>query len=189
VSDFKLYEKQEAPETARPLMEKAEQKFGFVPNLLKGMAGAPGLLEGYLTLSGLFDQTSLSPVERQVVLLAVSFENGCHYCMAAHSAAAKMAGASDDVMAALRENATIPDNKLEALRRFASTVVDKRGHLEEADIQALLEAGYTRQTVLEVVLGVGMKTLSNYTNHIVNTPLDQAFEPMAWSPPKESVAM
>jgi len=68
-------------------------------------------------------------------------------------------------------------------------VVDKRGHLEEADIQALLEAGYTRQTVLEVVLGVGMKTLSNYTNHIVNTPLDQAFEPMAWSPPKESVAM
>lgn len=188
MADFPFHEKQDAPEKAQPLLGKAEQKYGFVPNILKGMAESPELLEGYMTLSGLFDRTSLSPVERQVVLLSVSHENGCHYCMAAHSAAAKMAEAPDEVISALREGKPISDGKLEALRSFTRTVVKTRGNPEESDIESLLDAGYSKRTVLEVVLGVGMKTLSNYTNHIVDTPLDQAFEPMAWSPSSRAAA-
>jgi len=188
MTDFPFHEKQDAPEDAQPLLEKAEQKYGFVPNILKGMSEAPALLEGYMTLSGLFDQTSLSPVERQVVLLAVSHENGCPYCMAAHSAAAKMAEAPDEVIAALREDKPLPDDKLETLRNFTRIVVESRGNPDDKDIEALLEAGYSKRTVLEVILGVGMKTLSNYTNHILDTPLDQAFEPMAWTPPSRAAA-
>jgi len=188
MTDFPFPEKQDAPEKARPLLEKAEQTFGFVPNILKGMAEAPALLEGYMTLSGLFDQTSLSPVERQVVLLAVSHENGCHYCMSAHTAAAKMADAPDEVISALREGTAVPDDKLETLRSFTRKVVKTRGYPEDSDIEALLDAGYTKQTVLEVILGVGMKTLSNYTNHIIDTPLDKAFKPMAWTPPSREAA-
>jgi len=186
MTDFTFYDKSNAPEQAKPLMEKAEQGFGFVPNILKGMAEAPALLEGYMTLSGLFDQTSLSPVERQVVLLATSRDNECHYCMAAHSGVAKQAGMPDEVLEALRNDTEIPDAKLEALRSFTRIVVQKRGHVAESDIQALLKAGYSKQTVLEVILGVGMKTLSNYTNHILETPVDEPLKPMAWSPGRQA---
>jgi len=188
MTDFTFYETSDAPETAKPLLEKGEQAFGFVPNILKGMAEAPALLEGYLTLSGLFDQTSFSPVERQVVLLAVSHENKCHYCMAAHSGVAQMAGADEQTIKALRENTPIPDDKLEALRQFTRTVAEKRGHVADAEIEAFLAAGYDKRQVLEVILGVGMKTLSNYTNHITETPLDAQLEPMAWTPPGRAAA-
>ena len=68
-----------------------------------------------------------------------------------------------------------------ALPRFTAAVVTSRGRPSEADTAALLQAGYGKQQVLEVVLVVGMKTLSNYTNHIADTPPDQAFGRAAWS--------
>jgi len=186
MSEFTFHEKSNAPEKAKPLLEKAEQGFGFIPNILKGMAEAPGLLEGYMTLSGLFEQTELSPTEQQVVLMAASHENQCHYCMTAHTAIAKQSGVADEVIDALRNNTEISDSKLEALRRFTRAVVDKRGHLAESDLQALFDAGYSKRTALEVMLGVGMKTLSNYTNHILETPVDEELKPMAWSPGRQA---
>jgi alkylhydroperoxidase family enzyme len=85
------------------------------------------------------------------------------------------------VVQAIRNGRPIADKKLEALRRFTAAVVTSRGWPSDADTGAFLNAGYGRQQVLEVVLGVGIKTLSNYTNHIADTPLDQAFATAAWS--------
>lgn len=177
---FTLHDEDSAPEAARIHFEQAQQAFGFVPNLYRVMAEAPPLLEAYKTIGDLFDQTSLSPVERQVVLLSVSRVNGCEYCVAAHSGIARMQGADEAVVQAIREGRPVPDEKLEALRRFSEAVVLKRGRPEDEDVQAFLAAGYTKANVLEVVLGVGMKTLSNYTNHLADTPLDDAFKPLAW---------
>ncbi|MGE3993953.1 carboxymuconolactone decarboxylase family protein [Pseudorhodoplanes sp.] len=145
------------------------------------MAEAPALLKAYVALSEIFDSTSLNATERQVVLLAVSYENNCEYCIAAHSVISGMQRVPDNVVQAIRVGHPIADRKLEALRRFAAAVAKTRGWPSDADAAAFLDAGYTSQQALEVVLGVGMKTLSNYANHLAETPLDQAFAAAAWS--------
>ncbi|MEL6179709.1 MAG: carboxymuconolactone decarboxylase family protein, partial [Myxococcota bacterium] len=122
----------------------------------------------------------LSPTELQTVLLAVSVDNGCSYCVAAHSTVAQMSNVPDHVVKSLRDNTTIDDPKLEALRLFAKSVVDKRGWLDESDLEAFFAAGYGKQQVLEVITAISLKTLSNYTNHIANTPLDEPFTKNTW---------
>lgn len=172
-----------APAASRELLKGAKAKLGFVPNLFGVLAGSPALLESYLTLSSLFDRTSLSPTERQIVLLATSFENGCDYCMAAHSAIAGMQKVAPAVVAALREGRPIEEEPLEALRAFTTEVVRERGWPSEQATHRLVAAGYTEAQILEVLLGVGLKTLSNYVNHFAHTPLDSAFEPVRWTRP------
>lgn len=165
-----------APAAARQTLEASTRAFGFLPNLLGVMAEAPALLKAYPALIALFDETSLTPVERQVVLLSASVENGCDYCMAAHTAIAAMQGVPVDVVQALRQGRRIDNGRLEALRRFTSALVTTRGRVSASDMDAFLDAGYSRAQVLEVVLGVGAKTLSNYTNHLAETPVDAAFQ-------------
>lgn len=101
--------------------------------------------------------------------------------MAAHTIIARMQKVPDDVIKALRDNTPINDPKLEALRNFASEVTSKRGLPSEESLKRFLSAGYTAPQVLEVVLGVSIKTLTNYTNHIANTQLDPAFASAAWN--------
>lgn len=172
-----------APDASRDLLKSAGSKFGFVPNLLGMFANAPALLEGYLTLAAIFDKASLSPVERQIVLLAASFENGCEYCMAAHTAIAGMQKVDQAVIGALRDGQPIADAKLEALRSFTAEAVRTRGWPSAETVARFTGAGYTPAQALEVILGIGVKTLSNYANHLAATPLDAAFAPVKWSKP------
>lgn len=173
---------QTAPEAARDVLGQAKQNYGFIPNLLGNMANAPALLRAYLAVGALFEQTSFSATERQLVLLTVSAENACGYCVAAHTAIAGMQKVSPEIVQAVRDNQEIADPKLQALRNFTREVVTGRGWPSAAAIERFQEAGYTGAQALEVVLGVGMKTLSNYTNHIVETPLDPQFAGAAWEP-------
>lgn len=178
---FPVHTLETAPAGSRDTLGAAQKAYGFIPNLLAVMAEAPALVKGYTTLSRIFDETSFSATERQVVLLTVSYENGCAYCVAAHSVIAGAQKVPHEVVQALRSNEPIRDAKLEALRRFTSSTVKSRGWPPESDIAAFSAAGYEPQHVLEVVLGVGLKTLSNYMNHLTNTPLDQAFSKASWS--------
>jgi len=178
--DIKVHDPATAPEGSRETLNKVESAFGFIPNLMKVLAGAPPLLEAYLAISELFNQTSLDMTERQVVLLATNVENRCDYCVAAHTVIARMQKVPSDVLEALREDRPIADGKLEALRRFTAETVRTRGWPSEAARKRFLDAGYTSQHALEVILGVGLKTLANYTNHLANTPLDDAFAPGEW---------
>ena len=183
--EFKSYNLQTAAQASKPSLEKAKAVFGFVPNLQRIMAESPALLEGYLTLMDVFSKSSLSAVEQQVVYLAANFENECHYCMAGHSMLAQYAGVSDEVIKALRDGTPIDEMRLEALRRFTSRVVAERGWVDESGIQNLLDAGYTNQTVLDVILGVAVKMMSNYTNHVAETHLDDTIKPLAWIHPNK----
>lgn len=173
---FLIHTLDSAPEQARPTLNAVTQNYGFVPNILGVMAEAPNVLNAYLSLSKLFDAGTLDPIERQVVLLAVSRENGCSYCVAAHSAAARMTQVPDEVVEHLRADRPLTDERLEALRQFTKNVVSRRGWVPEVELTAFLNAGFTRGQVLEVILGVAMKTLSNSINHLVETPLDEAFQ-------------
>lgn len=179
--DYKTYAVEDAPEGARELLAAAKKKYGFVPNLLGTMAEAPSLLKAYMTLSQIYEESSLSATERQIVLLATSRENGCEYCVAAHTVIASMQKVPAGVVEAVRSGGPVADRKLEALRAFAAAVTTARGWPAESETKAFLSAGYERRQVLEVVLGVGLKTLSNYTNHIAGTGLDAAFSEAAWS--------
>ncbi|MDE2290823.1 MAG: carboxymuconolactone decarboxylase family protein [Elusimicrobia bacterium] len=183
---FTLHTVDTAPEGSRQVLEGYRKRLGFVPNLMAVMAASPAAIEGYVSLNQLFEKSSLTPAERQVVLLSASAANGCGYCMAAHSVIAKMQGVPDAVVAALRDGEALPDEKLQALRAFTRSVVETRGYPTQTVMDAFLKAGYGRTQVLEVILGVAMKTLSNYVNHVAQTPLDDIFEPARWEQPQSA---
>lgn len=180
MTDFKLHDLNTAPQAAQDGLAAVEEKYGFIPNLMAVMAEAPPLMQGYLELSQMLEKTSFNPQERVLLLLAISAANGCDYCVAAHTMGAKSAGLLQEAIDAVRDNEPISESRLEALRRTAQSMVNDRGRPNVAVIQAFFEAGYTRANLLEVILAVGMKTLSNYTNHLAETPLDAVFEQTAW---------
>jgi uncharacterized peroxidase-related enzyme len=188
VMTFPIHTLESAPNASQDALAAANARFGMIPNLLGILAESPAALNGYLTIAGLFEESTLSPAERQVVLLTVSIENGCEYCVAAHSTGARRQGLASGAIAALRQGATLPDARLQALRRFTQTVVRNRGWAE-TDAQQFLAAGFTQAQVLEVVLGVTQKTLSNYVNHLAHTPLDAAFAAERWSKPGAAQTM
>ena len=169
-------------------LRNAEKAFGFIPNLLGILAESPTAIKAYLTLGQIFDESSFSPTERQVVILAVSRYHECYYCVAAHSVVAGLQNVPADVVDAIRNYQPITDSKLEALRVFATTTVEKRGWVSESDIAEFVAAGYSKAQVLEVIVGISFKTLSNYVNHIADTPLDDAFAAQAWKPVTERLA-
>lgn len=177
-----------APEGAKPILQGAKDAFSFVPNLLGTMATSPALLEGYMTLARIFDKTELSETERQIILMTNNRLNGCNYCMAAHTTLSQMAKVPSDVIDALRDNTPIADPKLEALRTFATVINQKRGWPEDAEVAAFIAAGYSNQAVLDVILGTSLKVMSNYTNHIAHTTVDDAFKPNTWTDPAQRAA-
>jgi uncharacterized peroxidase-related enzyme len=188
MNGFIVYTKENAPQASQALLADREKKYGFLPNLFGAFAGSPAVLEAYISISNLLEKTSLTPQEQQIVLLAVSVENGCEYCVAAHSMVAHMmAKVPSDIVDALRNGTNIADKRINALVGFTRTMVQKRGYAVQDDLQRFFDGGYTQAQALEVILGITMKTLSNYTNHIVDTPLDKAFESQQWHKQNASV--
>lgn len=180
----------QAEPLARERLQEAQAKIGFVPNMYRVMANSPGLLDTYVHGYNRFRAGSgFSPAEQEVVLLAISRENGCTYCVAAHSFIAdKMSGVPTEVTNAIRDGRAIPDARLAALHDFTRSMVAKRGLPGRADAQAFLAAGYSERHILEVVLAIAVKTLSNYANHLFHTPVDEAFANRAWNDPRERAA-
>jgi AhpD family alkylhydroperoxidase len=178
-----IFTAENAPEGSKASLKAAKASFGFIPNLQATMAESPELLAGYSTLWDLFAKTTLTPHEQQVVYLTSNFENECHYCMAGHTALAKMQKMDSGVIDALRNGTKIPDPKLEALHRFATLIVRNRRWVSDADTEAFIAAGYTRRNVLEVILGVATKVMSNHTNHLAHTELDKFMFGNEWLKP------
>ncbi len=177
---FTVHTNDSAPAEARPDMAAAEDTFGFVPNVLAVLAESPSALGGYLTLTRLLERSAFSPSEQQFLLLAISAVNGCDYCVAAHSLGGDKSGLDAKVIEAVRLGNPVPDSKLRALFDFTKTLVETRGWVPESDIDHFFAAGYSKRHILDAVLAVSLKTLSNYVNHIAGTPLDRALEAGRW---------
>lgn len=176
--DFTIYTNENAPEESKPLLNAAKENFGFIPNLLGEFAESPAVLEGYLKLNEIVGKTDFTPKEQQLAILAVSVENQCHYCSAVHSTILKnQLDVDETVVEAVRNGEQLINKKLDALVTYVRNAVAQRGFVEEADIQAFIDAGYTKRQVLEVNLVIALKTISNYTNHLAHTPLDEPFQP------------
>jgi len=183
---FTVHTLESAPAGSRPLLEGLKKAFGFVPNLYAVFAESPAALQGALAIGEAFSKSTLSPAEQQLVALAVSEANDCQFCMAAHSTIAKhMAKADPALVAAVRDREPLPDAKLDALVTFTRKLVEQRGFVAEADLATFLNAGYTKAQVIEVLLGVGMKTFNNYVDHIAHVPLNDQFKAEAWQPKRK----
>jgi uncharacterized peroxidase-related enzyme len=183
MSDFTIHTIETAPDASKPLLEESQKSFNFIPNLHGVLAQSPQALEAYKSLSALFSATSLSTVEKNVVWMAINVENRCLYCVPAHSGIAKMQGVDAATVEALRNATPLADEKLEALRQFTLKVVRQHGVVGESDVAVFLGAGFTQQNILDVIVGVAHKTLSNYVNHFAQTPVDAAFAGETWMPP------
>jgi len=186
MSTFKLHTLASAPTGALPILEAAQKGLGFIPNLYAHLAEAPNALSAYKQLGALLEQSALTPEEQQIVLISVSIENRCEYCVAAHSFLSRNLVKVDSARVdALRSQSCLQDQKLNALVTFTHAVVRERGWVVGGqELIDFFAAGYTQQNALEVVLGVAMKTLSNYTNHLTDTSLDAAFANEAWQAPR-----
>lgn len=174
-----------APAEAKPMLEAAQKQMGRIPNMYARMANLPGLLSTYQHGYELFRAASgLTPVEQEVVLLTISRENDCEYCMAAHSMIGwAVSRVPQDVLDAIRAGAPIADSRLQALGEFTKVMVSKRGNPTDVDVTPFLAAGFTELHILAVILAIAVKTLSNYSNHVFHTPVDAAFASFAWTKP------
>ncbi len=178
-----------APEASKPLLENSIKTFGRLPSLHGVMAESPGLLEGYQRLHALaIEGTAFDKEERTVVWMAVNVRHECHYCVPAHSAIAHREKVDPAIIDALRDETPLPEPRLEALRDFTLAVVETRGRPSADELAAFEAAGYGERAVLDVILIVSQKVMSNYVNAIFDTPTDAAFEKFAWQPKGERAA-
>jgi len=180
MTNFTLHDKESAPQESRALLENSEKAMGRIPGLHAVMAEAPGLLEGYQQLHKLFMNSSFDDEEVTVVWQTINVENACHYCVPGHTGIAKAMGVDDAITEALRNETPLPTERLEALRDFTLAIVRGRGNVDDAAIEAFLNAGFTKRQILEVILGTAQKIMSNYTNHLANTPIDKAMQKYEW---------
>ena len=174
-------------ETADPIskkiLEAAKNGMGMIPNMYSTMANNPALLDAYSYAYKSFrENAGFTSQEQEIIFLSVAFENDCDYCMAAHSFVAdKMSKVPTEVTNAIRNNTVIENTKYSALSLFSRVMTAKRGNPSQEDIEAFLSAGYTENHILGVITGIGVKTMSNYFNHVFNTPVDAAFSGRAWT--------
>ena len=164
------------------ILKDTEKKLGFIPNMYAGMANNTALLDSYVNSYNSFRANSgFSPQEQEVIFLSISYENNCEYCMAAHSFVGDhMTNVPTEVTDAIRMNIEVPNEKLKALSEFSKIITTTRGLPSHDAIDAFLNAGYTETAILGVIAAVGIKTMSNYFNHVYHTPTDDTFKSRVW---------
>ena len=180
MANFPSHDMTTAPEASKPLLEKSQAAFGRLPGLHKIMSESPQHLEGYQVLHHLFQQTDFDDEEKTVVWQTLNVEHECHYCVPAHTGIAKMMKVSDEITEALRNETPLPTPKLEALRTFTLAVARQRGNVTEEQMQAFFDAGYSHRAILDVVLGLAQKVMSNYVNHMAETEVDEVMRGFLW---------
>ncbi|MEU1469856.1 carboxymuconolactone decarboxylase family protein [Streptomyces sp. NPDC005761] len=161
-----------APAAARPAMAAVAQKQGYMPAAVTRLASSPELLNGFLKMSALFESTTLDPLARETLIMTVADRNGCHLCVAMHTARLTALGADAGTIAALREGSLLPDERLEAVRQFTLAVIATSGAVDERTLRTFLAHGYTSRNALEVVLGIGAYTMSTLANRLTDAPID-----------------
>jgi alkylhydroperoxidase family enzyme len=169
-----------APEKSKPALEWLQQAFGVLPNLTAAIANSPKLING---LVGLFQQVhspGLTEAENQIVLLTDAVTNSSTYAVAFHTALALQQGIGSEETTAIREGRLPRDKRFAALSNLAKTLIEKRGHLSEQELDAFTAAGFTKEQILEVIVIVAASTITNYAGAITNPPLDESFQPYAW---------
>lgn len=182
MSNFTSHTLESAPELSKPFIEKSIHENGRLPGLHAIMAEAPGLLEGYQTIHKLFTASSFNAEELTVIWQTINVEHECIYCVPAHTGIAHMMKVDPVLIEALRNKEAMTTPKLQVLHDTTLALTRNRGNLSQEEMSTFFNAGYTQRQMLEIVLGLAQKVMSNYTNRIAETPVDKVFEKYAWLP-------
>lgn len=183
--EFTLHGIQSAAPKSATLLKNVEDELGFIPNIHALVAESPETLEAFLQLNQHFSQSHFSATEKELIQLAVSVENECGYCVAGHSAFAQMQDIPSSIVHSLRTNQAIDDPKLEALNHFTRQLVKTKGMLPSYEISDFLKAGYKKAHLMELILGISLKTFTNIISSFSQLPLDNAFSEYHWDPTLE----
>jgi alkylhydroperoxidase family enzyme len=181
MSKFKSHTVETAPSESKAMLEGAVKQMGTIPGLYAVMAESPETLKAYQQLHQLFMATSFDAEELTVVWQTINVEHECHYCVPAHTGIAHSMKVDPAITEALRNQTEMPSPKLQALHEFTLAVVRERGNVSAEQLDTFFAAGYAQKQVLEVILGLSQKVISNYVNHVAETPVDPMFEQFAWS--------
>jgi len=178
---FKMDELANEQAEVQEVFDWYKENFGFVPNLSKVLSAAPAALRAYwLTQLALAQHGLFSPAEQNIIQMAIAVENQCKYCTSAHQmAGSTFFGSAEADLAAIRNEAKIPDEKLDTLRSFALEVYRQKGRISEEKLQDFLSVGYSKSQALEVITNISVKVMSNFSNQLAMTELDTPFAPLA----------
>ena len=171
MSRLNLIQNEQANEKQGELLDAVQKTLGMTPNLIRVFANSPAVLQGYLGLSGSLGEGTLDPKLKEQIALTVGETNSCEYCLAAHSAIGKMVGLSRDEIADARQGAS-NDVRTETVLQFAKAVVEKSGWVDDVDLHKVRDAGFDDEAITEIVANVVLNILTNYMNHIAETPID-----------------
>ena len=169
-----------APEKSKPALEQLQEAFGILPNLPAVIANSPKLINALVGLFAQVHSPGLSEAENQIVLLTDAVTNSSAYAVAFHTTLALQQGIRSEETSAIREGHLPEDRRFAALSNLAKTLIEKRGHLSEQELDSFIAAGFTKEQVLEVIAIVAASTITNYTGTIANPPLEDAFQEHAW---------
>ncbi len=150
----------------KELLQGIEKGYGYIPNLFGYMAEAPVTVQAYMQMNELLGKSSIPDAQQHVALLTVSKENNCDFCITAHRAYGKHFGSNQQSLDALHNGVEIEDKKDAAIANIIRSIMNNRGWVPEADLNAFFAAGFTQQQYFEMILVVTIKTLSNYSNHM-----------------------
>jgi len=179
MNQLNLFDLETAPEGSRPLLENSIKGFGMIPNLHAVMAGSPQVLEAYQMLHKMFQSSSFNKEELTVIWQTINMEHNCHYCVPAHTAVAHMMEIDQSIIDAIANKTPLPNDKLQVLQSTTLKIVRERGTISSADIESFYAAGYEPRQLMEIVLGLAQKVMSNYINHMAETPIDEPFKKFA----------
>jgi|TARA_R110000868_G_scaffold397372_1_gene670040 alkylhydroperoxidase family enzyme len=182
MTTLKVHDIESAPEESKSFLQKSLKGFGMIPGLHGVLASSPGILEAYHTLHQLFVDASFNNEELTVVWQTINVEHECHYCIPAHTGIAHMMKVDPELSEALRNRTPMPTEKLQVLHETTLSIVRNRGNISEEELNRFYAVGYGERQVLEIILGLSQKVISNYSNHIANTPVDAPFQKFAWKP-------
>ena len=167
---FKVPERTDVSEPNKAIFDKLQRGIGFVPNLYAFFAKNETALEDYLAFQN--RKSTLSSKEREVVNLVTSQINGCRYCQSAHTALARMLHFTDEQILEIRQGTASFDSKLDALAKFTAAVVKNKAHIANKIKETLFTAGYTEANLVDIVIVIGDKLISNYLHNLTQLPID-----------------
>ncbi len=152
------------------LFDSLKKSLGMVPNLYATLALSEHALGNYLAFQNA--RSSINGKAREVVNLVVSQVNGCQYCLAAHTVIGGMVGFTPEQILAIRGGSAAFDARLDVLARLVKDIATERGHADPARVQAFLDAGWTQENLVDVIVVIGDKTVTNYLHATTQVPVD-----------------
>ena len=162
-----------APPGSRRAMTATAAHLGYLPVALARMAASPQLMDGFLKASGLFESSSLDPLAREVLVMTMAVRNGCHICVAMHTASLTRLGADQALIDALRAGRPLADERLAAIQTFTVQVLESAGAVSDGQLETFIKNGFTTRNALDAVLGIGAYTMSTLANRMTRSPVDQ----------------